>query len=377
MKYTTLGNTGLKVSRFGLGAMRFHEEIDKGIELIRYALDHGVNYLDTAYLYQNSEEIVGRALAGRVRDEVIICTKSPTWLINTQEDFERYLDEELKRLNTDYIDIYMLHNLFEKNYARVMALEPFVFLEDMVKKGKIRYTGFSLHGSKEDFKKCVDTWDKWNVALIQLNILDPERPTGVAGLKYGYEKGLGMTIMGPLRGGSILEFCPENVNTLLSNYRERRSLQEWCFRWLYDKPEVGVILSGATDRDHLVETINFFEEAECSVLTEDDNALIDRIRDAYYAIKTIDCSDCGYCMPCKSGVNIPEVFKRYNAYMTFGRSRLDRMNYIESYIHSGCGADQCTRCNECLDMCTQELDIPTLLQTVTDELGEPMKIFGM
>ena len=257
MEYTKLGKTGLQVSRFGLGCMRFPENREDAIEMVRYAIDNGVNYIDTAYVYGNSEIITGEALQGGYRKRITLATKSPIWNIQDHRDFEKYLDEELKRLHTDYIDMYLLHNLNPGNWEAVKKYDGLTFLDKMVEKGKIRYKGFSIHNTLEVFKEIVAIFH-WEMAQIQLNILGETYQAGIEGLRYGAEKGLGMVIMEPLRGGSIINNTPPEVKKLLSEYPERRSLVEWCFRWLYNMPEVSVILSGASTIEQLKDNLRIF-----------------------------------------------------------------------------------------------------------------------
>jgi len=369
MEYTKLGKTELSLSRFGLGCMRFPEEEQKGIDIIHYALDNGVTHLDTAYMYKNSQSTIGKALVKKNRDKIILSSKSPSWFIESHQDFEKYLDEELRLLKTDYIDIYLLHNLFEANFNRVMKHDPFTFLENMKKKGKIRHNGFSLHGTYNDLVKCVDVWDKWDAVLLQVNILDAEKPIGLKGVQYAKEQGLGVIIMEPLRGGTILNHCPESVQKLVSENPQKRTLAEWCFRWLYDKSEIDGILSGVADLAHLKANLEIFKNSAPSVLTSEDEAFIARIREEFLSVKTIACTECGYCMPCKSGVDIPEVFRIFNKYAATGKMVTDKMNYTQGFVNHGSGADKCTDCGDCLELCPQELQIPQLLQDITKELG--------
>ncbi len=369
MQYTNFGKTGLEVSRFGLGCMRFPKDEQDAITMVRYAIDHGVNYLDSAYMYKNSEAITGKALKDGYRDKINMATKSPIWLIEKYEDFEKYLDEELMRLGTDHIDVYLLHNLNYHHWETVKKYDGLRFLDAMIEKGKILYKGFSVHNTLEAFKTIVDSTD-WDMTQIQLNILDVEQQVGVAGLKYAAEKDLAVVVMEPLRGGNLLTNIPEEVPALLEAYPEKRSLIEWCFRFLYDKPEVSLILSGTSTLDQLKENLRIMESAETNVMSEEDQKLIETIRGLYQAKNAIGCTGCAYCMPCPQNVAIPDIFRLYNSYQQYKTHFVDRFVYANALIPEGKGADQCIECGICESNCPQSLPIPELLKKVHKEMTE-------
>jgi len=335
--------------------------------MVRYAVDHGVNYLDTAYVYGNSEIITGKALKDGYRDKIYLATKSPIWSITKHEDFEKFLDEELIRLGTDYIDFYLLHNLGTENWEKVKQFDGLTFLDKMVQKGKIRHKAFSIHNTLPAFKEIVDSFD-WEMAQIQLNILGEAQQVGVEGLKYAADKGLAMVIMEPLRGGNLLNNVPNAVKDLIAEYPEKRSLVEWCFRWLYNMPEVSVILSGTSTLDQLKENLGIFEHSAPNVMSEEDQQMILKVQNIYYSIHSIDCTACRYCMPCPSGVSIPEVFKLYNNYQLTKPHWVDKGIYQNNFAAAGCGGDQCVSCGVCMEHCPQGLKIPDLLKTVHAEL---------
>lgn len=366
MEYAYLGNTGLKVSRFGLGCMRFPADEKEAIEMVRYAIDNGVNYLDTAYVYKDSEIITGKALKDGYRNKTYLATKSPIWNINKHEDFEKYLDEELVRLGTDHIDVYLLHNMNHGHWEKVIKFDGLSFLDKMVKKGKIAHKAFSIHNTLKAFKEIVDTYD-WEMAQIQLNILDEKQQVGVEGLKYAADKGLATVIMEPLRGGYILNTVPQQAQDLINQYPEKRSLVEWCFRWLYNMLEVSVILSGTSTLQQLKDNLKIFEEAAPNVMSEEDLNLIKMIREAYEAKKSIGCTGCRYCMPCPQGVTIPEIFKLYNSQQLMKSHPIDSVVYQSNLVPAGSGADQCVSCGICTEQCPQALEIPELLKKVHAE----------
>ena len=367
MEYVQFGKTGLKVSRFGLGCMRFPSNEADAIEMVRYAIDHGVNYVDTAYIYKDSEVITGKALKDGYRERTCLATKSPIFNITSHADFEKYLDEQLLRLGTDYIDIYLLHNLNHEHWETVKKYDGLTFLDKMLEKGKIRHKAFSIHNTFPAFKEIVDSYD-WEMAQIQLNILDEHQQVGIEGLKYGAEKGLAMVIMEPLRGGSLLNNVPAEVTELINTYPEKRSLIEWCFRWLYNRPEVSVILSGTSSLDQLKDNLRIFEHATPNVMSESDLELIRKIQDVYEGRKRIGCTGCKYCMPCPHGVNIPEIFKVYNSYQFSKPQGIDKLFYQRNLRTPGSGADQCITCGLCVQQCPQKLEIPDLLKEAHQEL---------
>ncbi|MDP4090591.1 MAG: aldo/keto reductase [Bacillota bacterium] len=366
MEYGQYGKTGMKVSRFGLGCMRFPSDEHEAIKMVRYAIDNGVNYLDTAYMYKGSEIITGKALKDGYRNRTYVATKSPIWNITRHEDFERYLDEELMRLGTDHIDVYLLHNMNHDNWEKVKRYDGLTFMDKMVQKGKILHKGFSVHNTLKAFKEIVDTFD-WEMTQIQLNILDETQQVGVEGLKYAADKGMAAVIMEPLRGGYLLNNIPKEVHDLLNQYPEKRSLVEWCFRWIYNMPEVSLILSGTSTLEQLKDNLRIFEHAAPNVMTEEDLNLTGRIRGAYEAKKSIGCTGCRYCMPCPQGVTIPEIFKLYNSYQLMKSHWVDKGVYRSNLVPAGSGADRCVECGLCAEHCPQTLKIPELLKEVHAE----------
>jgi predicted aldo/keto reductase-like oxidoreductase len=367
MEYVKFGSTDLEVSRFGLGCMRFPPDENEAIEMVRYAIDHGVNYLDTAYVYENSEAILRKALADGYRERIILATKSNTWGIAQHSDFEKYLDEQLKRLNTDYLDIYLLHNLYDANLERALAADAFGFLDEMVAKGKIRHTGFSMHNTLDAFKTVADSY-AFDMAQIQLNILDEHVQAGVDGVQYAAEKDMAVVIMEPLRGGSILSNKPAGVDALLAAHPEKRSLVDWCFRWLYDKPEISLILSGTSSLEQLKQNLAIFDDTQSGVLSGEDREFIARIRELYEAQNSIGCTACEYCLPCPNNVAIPEIFKLYNNNVLTGEPFIDKLVYSGSYLTKGRGADQCIECGICEEECPQKLPIIEGLKTAHEHL---------
>lgn len=369
MEYALYGKTGLQVSRLGLGCMRFPQDEAEAIHMVHYAIDQGINYLDSAYVYKDSEVITGKALKNGYRDKVYLATKSPIWNITKHEDFEKYLDEQLLRLGTDHIDVYLLHNLFPANWEKVQRYDGLTFLDNMIDKGKILHKAFSIHSTTAAFKEIVDSFD-WEMAHIQLNILDEYQQVGIEGLRYAAQKGLATVIMEPLRGGNLLSNAPREVHALINAYPQKRSLAAWCFRWLYNMPEVSLILSGTSNLDQLKDNLNIFAAAKPNTMSDEDQKLITKIREAFEAKNSIGCTGCQYCMPCPQGVSIPELFKLYNNYQLVKPHPIDQAFYQGTLLPSGHGADRCIACGLCTQHCPQGLKIPDLLEQVHGELNE-------
>lgn len=367
MQYMEYGKTGLKVSRFGLGCMRFPSDKTEAIKMVRYALDNGVNYLDTAYVYSDSEVITGKALKDGYRQKAVLATKNPVWNVRKHSDYEKFLDEELKRLGTDYIDVYLLHNMNHDHWISVKKYDGLTFLDKMLQKGKIRHKAFSFHGTVSAFNEIVDAYD-WEMAQIQLNILDENQQAGVEGLKKAFDKGMAVVIMEPLRGGHLVNNVPEEVKRLVAEYPEKRSLIEWHFRWLYNKPEVTVVLSGTNSIGQLKENIAIFDKAACNVLSDRDIEMINNIKAAFESNASIGCTGCRYCMPCPNNVSIPEIFKLYNNLSIMKTHWVDKEMYTSNIIASGTGVDQCTECGLCMTHCPQELKIPERLREAHEAL---------
>lgn len=370
MHKVEFGNLGFEISRFGMGCMRLpmldgdKPQVDdnEAIRMIRYAIDNGVNYIDTAYGYHEgrSEVIVGDALRKGYRDKTKVATKLPVWHAKKYEDFERLLDEQLRRLKTDYVDFYLLHALNETQWHRVKKLGVLDFLDDAIKKGKILYPGFSFHDELPVFKEIVDSYD-WDMCQIQLNILDEHYQAGVEGLKYAGERNIPVVIMEPLRGGRLAQNLSEEVIDIWNDFPIERSPVEWAFRWLYNFPEVTTILSGVSTMEQLKDNIEIFKDAKPNIMTDDELAHVKRVQEYYKQKIKVGCTACDYCMPCPSGVAIPRIFGMYNDASIYD----DFAHYKKAYkslIEKDEDASHCIECGECESACPQHIDIIEKLQ---------------
>ncbi len=375
MKYRKFGKTDVQVSILGFGAMRLptiggdDSKIDepKAIEMIRYAIDHGVNYVDTAYGYHGgkSEILVGKALKEGYREKTYLATKLPVWLVNSKDDFDRLLNEQLKKLDTDYIDFYLLHSLSKGTWQNVYNLGVLEWAEKKIKEGKIRYLGFSFHDDLETFKKIVDAYN-WTFCQVQYNYMDINYQAGKEGLKYAGSKGIAVIVMEPLRGGRLVN-PPEEAKKLFENYKIKRSPVEWALLWVWNHPEVSMLLSGMSTLEQVRENIEIADKAEIGLLTQEELQIIERVRDIYLGIKAIDCTQCQYCMPCPYGVNIPLNFHLYNEGVRYNSWGAPWWQYNYG-MNPEERAENCQKCGECEPKCPQNLPIRELLEKVADAL---------
>ncbi|MGD0230462.1 MAG: aldo/keto reductase [Syntrophorhabdales bacterium] len=334
---------------------------DETARMIEYAIDHGVNYFDTAYNYHGgkSEVVLGRILKP-YRDRVTLVTKLPVFLAKEREDFDRFLDEQLQRLQTDHLDIYLLHGLNEKTWEAAKGLGVLAFLDRPRKDGRVRRVGFSFHDTVAVFKEIVEAYD-WTMCLIQYNYLDEQYQAGSEGLMYAASRGLGVAVMEPLRGGKLAKVLPE-VQRLFHSSPAGRAPAEWALRWVWNHPEVGVVLSGMSTLDQVRENIGFAAEGRANSLSPEDLALLDRARQAYRNLLEVDCSGCAYCMPCPKGVNIPMNFSFYNDAVTF-KDPTGVMVY-NAFFPPEQRASACTECGECEEKCPQHIPIHEELKKV-------------
>jgi predicted aldo/keto reductase-like oxidoreductase len=335
-------------------------EEEKAIKIIRYAIDKGVNYIDSAYPYHGgmSELVIGKALQDGYREKVYLATKLPSWQVTSREDMDRYLNEQLERLKTDYIDFYLVHALNRDFWPLVKKHDIFDFLDSALKDGRIRYTGFSFHDNIGLFKEIIDSYS-WDICQIQYNFMDENFQAGKEGLMYAASKGLGVVIMEPLRGGYLVSSPPE-IQKIWDSAETKRSPVEWGFRYLWDYPEISVVLSGMSDIEQVKENIGLAEKGLPNSLTEQEKELISRAKEVYRLKTRVYCTGCQYCMPCSSGVNIPECFKYLNNAEMFDNEEGEKV------LYSGLGgkASNCTECGECEEKCPQRTPIREMLKEV-------------
>ena len=376
MKYRTMGKLGIQASAFGLGCMRFNGKasgdstIDeqKAVSLIRRAIDGGVTYIDTAYVYldKTSEIVLGKALQDGYRDRVTIATKVPPDQVNSRADLEAILAEELRKLQTDHIDFYLMHALNRQKWEHMKSVGAPEFFEDMKREGKIRYRCFSFHGPYEEFEYILNDWD-WDMVQIQYNYMDVDNQAGTRGLELAGSKGIPVVIMEGLLGGRLAN-APDNVQALYDAFPVKRSPVEWAFRWLCNHPEVAVVLSGCNEAEQIDENLKIFDTVGTGVMSTEELKLMDDVRAAYVSRTKIGCTGCRYCMPCPNGVNIPGVFSVWNNFSLYNIDPKEDWQFRMIRNNDG-GADRCVGCGACEAACPQHLDIIESLRSAWSELA--------
>ena len=377
MQYRTMAKTGDRLSALGLGCMRLPTvkkgriDREKAARLIRKAIDEGVNYLDTAFPYHDgqSEPFLGEVLAtDGYRDRVKLATKLPHWLVRESADMPKLLNVQLERLQTDRIDYYLIHMLRESRWETLKQLGAIEFLERARREGRIGHIGFSSHAGRDEFMRLVDDYD-WEFTQIQYNFLDTQNQAGAEGLRHAAERGLGMVIMEPLRGGNLAKQQPEGIQQIWDRADTKRTPAEWALRWLWNYPEIHVVLSGMTHEPELDENLKTVETAEPHSLTQEELALVDEVADAYRAKMRAGCTGCQYCMPCPTGINIPACLQLLDSYHLFGNKRGHQFSYM--FMAAGILdpnrtlASECIECGKCTKKCPQNLPIPELLKEVS------------
>jgi predicted aldo/keto reductase-like oxidoreductase len=373
---------GDELSILGFGCMRLPLKkgtIDeaRAIGQIRFAIDQGVNYVDTAWPYHagESETVLGKALRDGYRERVKVATKLPSWMIKSRADMDRYLAAQLGKLGTDHIDYYLIHSLDGASWDNLSQLGVLEFLDQASMDGRITNPGFSFHGLVGDFKRIVDAYP-WTFCQIQYNYLDENLQAGTKGLQYAAAKGLGVLVMEPLRGGNLASVVPPAVEAIWSEAEVRRTPAEWALRWIWNRPEVTVILSGMNEEAHIRENLAVAHTARANALTAEELQLVERVGRKYQELMKVGCTGCGYCMPCPSDVMIPTCFEEYNKLHMFGAKHEVKFTYalrMSGVVVGGTAgyASQCTRCGACLDKCPQQIRIPDVLAEVTTELEGP------
>jgi hypothetical protein len=383
MLYRDFGKTKEKVSVLGFGCMRLPQKGDNpmdideetAINLLRSAIDQGVNFIDTAYPYHGlsmdeggaSEPFLAKALKDGYRDKVKIATKLPSWAVETRGDMDKFLNEQLKRLETDCIDFYMVHGINKSNWENLKELGFEEFVDEAIADGRIKHAGFSFHDRIELFKEVVDHYG-WSFCLIQLNYLDDEYQAGEEGLEYASARGLGVAVMEPLKGGHLATNIPTEVQELFDEAETKRSPAEWALRWVWNHPEVAVVLSGMNTMEQVRENLKIAKEAHPNMLTDHELNITEQAKSIFEKKVKISCTDCGYCLPCPSGVNIPENFAKFNDYFLFGSPEMKdlyKFNY-HAFVPEHEHAAVCNECGVCEEHCPQGIKISQELKEVKE-----------
>ena len=378
MLYRRIPRVKEELSVLGFGCMRLPTaggQVDEAVasRMMHTAIDRGINYVDTAWPYHGGqgEAVVGRLLAGGLRDKVQLATKLPSWLINTREDMDSFLEKQLTALQTDHIDFYLLHNLMGNYWENLERLGAIEFMEKARAAGKIRYLGFSIHDGVEAFKKVIDA-HPWDMCQIQYNFLDENFQAGRAGLEYAAGKGIGVMIMEPLKGGNITIPMPEELKEAAkSACYTQPTLADIGLRWVWNHPEVSVVLSGMSNQEQMEQNLTSAEKGMVGALNAEERNLVSEAKKLYSSRMRVQCTACGYCKPCPQGVNITQCFTNLNNGAISGNWKVQQANYdyILAEDRGGGKASGCVECGVCLSKCPQHIPIPEKLKEVAKAFG--------
>lgn len=350
------GKTGLKPSILGFGMMRLKKTEDGkfdeqwAIDTLRYAIDNGLSYVDTAYAYGDSERVTGLCLQDGYREKVTLASKMPVRMMKCEEDFDRILNEQLERLQTDCIDVYLLHALSREAWDNyVVKFNVLEKVEQAKAEGKIKHVGFSFHDVPEAFLYILNAYDKWEFCQIQLNYMDVNYQAGIAGLKEAHKRGLAVVIMEPLRGGNLVNIPEEAAKLLHSNPVES------ALDFLWNMPEVNVVLSGMSETEQVVQNLEYAKRAHAGMLTDEQVANAIAAGEIMRQALKIPCTGCNYCNVCPQDIAIPEIFALHNTRDATG----DQRGAARAYRALGeRDASKCIKCGACVEQCPQHIDIP-------------------
>ncbi len=383
MEYRTFGCLDFSPSALGFGAMRLpvltgdhgrpdFAAIDEpaATAMLRRAIDGGVNYVDNAYVYHEgrSEGWLAEALKDGYRERVKVATKMPVWKVEKPSDFDRLLEEQLERLQTDHIELYLLHSLDEAHWKLVLEHDQLGAAERALADGRIGHLGFSFHDSYELFCEILGATDMWEFCQIQLNYMDEDYQAGRRGLETAAGRGLGVVVMEPLRGGMLTRHLPPRVEELWAGASLRRSPVEWALQWVWSLPEVSCVLSGMSTMRHVKENLEFASRSRPGLLSDDELALVARVRDVYRELSPIPCTSCRYCMPCPHGVAIPDILELFNDAHIYGDPGKQRLYY--TWLDEDERADSCTACGQCEGACPQGIAVAGWMEKAQAFLGE-------
>ncbi|MBE6016107.1 MAG: aldo/keto reductase [Lachnospiraceae bacterium] len=384
MNYRENQKNGEKLSILGYGCMRFSHkgpgiDKEKTEKEILAAIDAGVNYFDTAYIYPGSEAVLGEILhKNGLRDRVKIATKLPHYLIKKPEDMDRYFNEQLTRLKTDHIDYYLMHFLTSvETWQRLCDMGIDAWLSQKKAEGKVANVGFSFHGDTVNFNRIIDSYD-WDFCQIQFNYMDERTQAGIDGLNHAHEKGIPVVIMEPLRGGRLADKLPKSAKAEFAKADPDRSPAEWALRWLWDHEQVNVVLSGMNDIAQINENCRIASQAQAGELTDRDQEVFRRVIAKINNNMKVGCTGCGYCQPCPQGVAIPTIFSLYNE--SFGEQGYIRA--LADYAmctalrKKSSNAGMCTGCGKCEQHCPQGLHIRDELKNAAKRFETPLYKVG-
>jgi predicted aldo/keto reductase-like oxidoreductase len=375
MNYRKFGGMDWEVSALGFGCMRFpvvdgnsgRIEENTAAEMLYLAIDQGLNYIDTAFPYHDgrSESFVGRTLQGAYRDKVKLATKLPSWKIEKTEDFDFYLNDQLERLLTEQIDCYLLHALDKKSWTKIESLGVLDWAEKARADGRIKHLGFSFHDELSVFKSILDVYQKWDFCMIQHNYMDQDFQAGNEGLEYAANMGLGVVIMEPLRGGRLVD-PPGKIQVIWDQAEMEHTPAEWSFQWLWNKPQISVVLSGMSTLDQVQENLNSAARSGIGSLNDNDLRLVSHVKETYQDLALIPCTSCNYCLPCPEGVDIPRILKIYNDGIMYDKIETSKTDYNQ-WVPADAKGDNCAVCGECEEQCPQDIQISDWIARIHQE----------
>ncbi len=381
MKFRNFGKLDWKVSALGFGCMRLPTVDEQrassnikeaeSIRMIRYAIDQGVNYVDTAFPYHggNSEVVLGKALRDGYRERVKLATKLPVWMVKDKSDFDDLLGQQLRKLETEHIDFYLLHSLNRSRWQDIVLKHNLLeAAERAIADGRIGYLGFSFHDEYEPFAEIVNGYDHWTFCQIQYNYMDIETQAGSKGLQLAASKGLAVVVMEPLLGGRLTE-PPTSIRELMDNCLVQRSPADWALQWLWDQPAVSTVLSGMTHMDQVEANLASACTSRPHAFQAVELELIDKVRQKYRERTVIPCTRCSYCMPCPNGVNIPDNFELFNYAHLFDDTAAARFKY-QVFLNEQQRAESCIACKSCEEQCPQKISISEWMPRVSALLAE-------
>ncbi|MHA1673165.1 MAG: aldo/keto reductase [Promethearchaeota archaeon] len=398
MKYRKMGNLDWEVSALGFGCMRFptkgrlfkRVDEDESIRILRWGIDKGINYVDTAWPYHlgKSETIVGKALQDGYREKVKLVTKLPMFVVRKEEDFDKYLSSQLKKLQVDCVDIYLFHSVNRSQFEKIKKLNLIKKMETAKEQGLIKHFGFSFHDTLPVFKEIIDYYP-WEVCQIQYNYMDTGLQATTDGLTYAHEKGIAVIIMEPVKGGRLAN-PPQEALDLMKNSKNHRTPVDWALQFIWNRPEPAVVLSGMGNMRMVEENCASADRSGIKSLSTEDNEILEDMAAIFRKKVLVPCTACNYCMPCPYGVNIPENFALLNNFSFadgkgigkwFKRRGLkgkyrklaSSKDELKRKPENG-SAEMCTDCQTCVPKCPQSINIPQELIKVKLILGEGKSI---
>ena len=375
MLYRSINNITDKVSLLGVGGMRFptdskgNADEAESIRMVRHAIDSGVNYVDTAYTYHDgeSEVIIGKALKDGYREKTFLADKLPIWLVKEEADVRKLFDEQMKRLDVDCIDFYLVHCIETDAFKVMKDCNVLPILEELKAEGRISHIGFSFHDHYELFEEVIDYYP-WEFCQIQLNYVDVEFQAGLKGLKYAASKGIPVVIMEPLKGGRITDAVPPTIQEIWDSAPVRRTPVEWAFKWVASFPEVLTILSGMSNMEQLEDNIRILSDESMTRVSDEESALIEKVGGLYRKLIKYPCTECKYCMPCPNGVAIPRDIRFYNDWCVYEQNPKLKEEYL-TWMAEEEQASSCIKCGKCEDACPQHLPIMSIMDEIVKAFG--------